>query len=293
MWKYTLKYKLRRHRTAWGIIAFILLAAALFSLTYQPLPALPGALTVHFIDVGEADCTLLLCDGHSMLIDGGNPADGQSVLDFLRAQDVRRLDYVVGTHPHADHVGGLCKVLAEMPADVAFCALPDEMQTHYPRFVEAAEAAGLRLQPLAPGESWMLGGARVTVLGPLQHYDELNNRSLVLRVDYGDTSLIVCGDAQTDAEQAMLASGLPLRADLLRLGHHGSSDASSAAWLDAVRPETAVISCGAENDWGHPHAPVLARLAERGIAALRTDLHGSLTAFSDGTRFTFYPVQNP
>ena len=240
-------------------------------------------LSVHFIDVGQADSALLLCDGEAMLIDGGNVGDSELVVSYLRQQGVETLDYVVGTHAHEDHIGGLAGVLAVFEAETVWSPVEDYDSKCFADFAYYADT----LVCPEPGETYALGGAEITVLGPVELYEDTNDTSIVLRVDYGETSFLFTGDAETQSEHDILDAGYDVSATVLKVGHHGSDTSSSYQWLRAVAPTYGVISCGAGNDYGHPHAEPMSRLRDADVTIYRTDLQGHIVCTSDGTTVTF------
>ena len=251
---------------------------------------LPGAaaLTVHFLDVGQADCILAESNGRYMLIDAGNNADEQTILDYLRAQGVQTLDYVIGTHPHEDHIGALDAVIRNF--DVKTVILPQKAHTTqtYENVLDAVADKGLTLTAPVLGQRYALGNATFTILSPRRDYgDNLNNWSVGIRLCYGNTEFVLCGDAEAEAEADIVSSGLTLTADVLKLSHHGSATSTSDAFLDAVNPSYAVISCGKDNDYGHPHAETLEKLSARGITVFRTDEQGTVIAATDGKRISW------
>ena len=239
------------------------------------------------IDVGQGDCTLILCDGCSMLVDAGEPGYEARVLDVLAACGVEKLDYVVATHPHSDHIGGLPAVLDAL--EIGHVLLPrlTEAQTpttaSYRSFLDAVKQSGAAVLASAPGARFPLGSAVVTVLGPIADSAEsLNDMSVVLRVDFGVQSILLTGDMEAEEEATLLENDLPLRATVLKVGHHGSSFSTTPAFLEAVNPKIAVIECGADNDYGHPHAQLLDRLSDYANYIYRTDLCGNITLMTDG-----------
>lgn len=271
-------------------VALGLLACAV-STTGCSTPALstePGQLTVHYIDVGQADCELLLMDDSAMLIDAGNNDDGDMVVEYLKEQGVTRLDYVVGTHPHEDHIGGLDDVINNF--EVGTVIMP-EAETNTKTFedvLDAIDAQGLSITAPVPGDVYDFGGIQFTILAPNgDSYSSLNNYSVVLQVVNGQDSFLFTGDAETESEQEMLQNGLSLRSTVLKVGHHGSRSSSSEEFLNAVSPTYAIISCETGNDYGHPHQETLDRLQAHKISYFRTDTQGTIIAYSDGNGVTF------
>ena len=247
-------------------------------------------LTIQFIDVGQADCALLQCDGQSLLIDGGNRDDSQLVVSFLEQQGVQELDAVVCTHAHEDHVGGLPAVLAVYPAKVVYAPTKTYSSAVFDKFLYYTDQQGLEITIPTPGDQFSLGQATVTVLGPVKSYAETNNTSIVLRVDYGETSFLFTGDMETEAENDMLdywGGRMDWKADVLKVGHHGSDTSSGYRFLNDVSPAYGVISVGKDNKYGHPQEAALSRLAQADVTVLRTDSLGTIQAVSDGKEVTF------
>ena len=273
----------------------LLLLLALALLCGCAGPAAPAAtadlsgdtLTVHFVDVGQADCALLECGGEYLLIDGGNVADSQLVVSYLQEQGVEQLKAMVCSHAHEDHVGGLAGVLAVYPTEAVYAPTRTYSSRCFDDFLHYVDQQDLTVQIPSPGDTLELGTATATVLGPVADYPETNNTSLVLRVDFGTTRFLFTGDMETKAETDLLESGADVKADVLKVGHHGSSTSTGYRFLRAVDPAAAVISVGAGNDYGHPHEEVMSRLHDAGIPIYRTDEMGTVTAVSDGTTVTF------
>ena len=243
-------------------------------------------LTVRFLDVGQGDSILLVCGGESMLIDGGPVEEGQFLVSRLDRLDVTALTYVVNTHPDEDHCGGLAAVLAKYPAEHVYSSVTEYTTKVFSNVVKYAGEQGRAVEVPQTGDSWTLGSANVQVIGPVQTYSDPNNGSLVLRVDYGETSFLFTGDMEQKAEADLLAAGANVQADVLKAGHHGSPTSSSEAFLEAVQPSIAVISVGADNDYGHPGADVLARLEALNATIYRTDTQGEIIITSDGKTLT-------
>ncbi|MBQ8432874.1 MAG: MBL fold metallo-hydrolase [Clostridia bacterium] len=242
---------------------------------------------VHFIDVGQADAALVICDGRTMLIDGGNRDDSDLIYSYLRKQGVTYLDYVVSTHPHEDHVGGLAGALTAADAGVVLSPVTSFPTAAFQNFVNRVRARGLSLTVPKAGDSFLLGSALVTVLGPVQAYDDVNNSSIVLRIVYGETSFLFTGDMEQEAERDLFESGVELRSTVLKVGHHGSNSSSTYRFLRAAAPAYGVISVGKDNEYGHPTESVLSRLRDAEVTLYRTDLHGDVVCYSDGKTVSF------
>ena len=241
---------------------------------------------MHFIDVGQALSVLVECDGQFMLYDGGNVDDGSLVVSYLQKQGVEELQYVFCSHAHEDHVGGLAAALAYFPANHVYSPVTEASTKCFRDFVKYTQQQGLQVEVPAVGTTWPLGSASVTMLGPVAQYSDTNDTSIVLRIDYGSTSFLLTGDMEKTAESDLVASGANLKADVLQVGHHGSSTSTGYAFLNAVLPEMGIISCGVNNKYGHPHEETLSILRDAGVDVYRTDLQGTITIGSDGQNYT-------
>lgn len=244
-------------------------------------------LTVHFIDVGQADCALLECGGEFMLIDGGNREDSDLVVSYLEQQGVEELHTVVCTHAHEDHVGGLPAVLAVYPTQTVYSPTKTYASNIYDKFMYYVDQQGLEVTLPVPGDSFTLGGATVSILGPVKSYAETNDTSIVMKVEFGETSFLFTGDMEMEAENDMLDLGTDVKADVLKVGHHGSNTSSGYRFLYEVDPAYAVISLGRDNSYGHPHDEPMSRLRQTGCTIFRTDELGTILAVSDGTDISF------
>lgn len=242
-------------------------------LTSEP----PSELIVTFLDVGQGDAALIECDGHYMIIDGGNPDDSSKIYTILQTRDIPKLDIVVASHAHSDHIGGLAGALNYADADAALCPVTVyDSET----FADFTKYAGEITVPNV-GDTYTLGDATIEILG-VNGGIETNDTSIILSVKHGENRFIFTGDAEREAEQAVLSAYTNLEADVLKIGHHGSDTSTSYVWLNAITPEYAVISCGANNSYGHPTDTVLSRLRDAETTVYRTDLHGDITFISDG-----------
>ena len=247
-------------------------------------------LQIHFLDVGQGDCTIVLCDGESMVIDGGPARASSFVYSYIRnTLELQHIDYVVSTHPHLDHVYGLSSVLNAAPVDLVLTPVLEWDSKAFNSMVKYAEKQGAPLSVPQEGDTLRLGGATVTILHCWPEaidYGRTNDSSIVVRIDYGQTSFIITGDAEDWSEYMMIDAGINLSADVLRVSHHGSNTGSTMEFLKAVQPKYAVISVGKDNGYGHPHTEVLERLDKIGTKVLRTDELGTIVFQSDGNILT-------
>ena len=248
----------------------------------------PLTLTVHFLDVGQADAILLECGGEFALIDAGNVADSSYVVSYLEKAGVQELKAVISTHPHEDHAGGLAAVLAVYPTEAVYAATTTYDTKCYNDFLHYADQQRLTVQIPKTGDRLMLGEASITVLGPVKSYANTNDTSLVLMVQFGDTKFLLTGDMEMEAETDLIESGADLKADVLKVGHHGSNTSTGYRFLYEVDPTYAVISVGKDNDYGHPHDEPMSRLRDADVTVYRTDEMGGILAVSDGKDITFY-----
>lgn len=248
----------------------------------EPLQTGGEELRVLFIDVGQADSALLTCGDESLLIDGGNVDDSSTVYTVLKKNGMTHLDYVVCTHAHEDHAGGLSGALEACTAGTVYCPVTDYDSKAFRNFSDRVAEQNCELTVPKAGETFALGGAEVEFLACDPEAEDTNNTSIVLRVSYGATSFLFMADAETPVEQALLDAGTDLSATVLKVGHHGSSTSTSYRFLNEVMPRYAVISVGKDNSYGHPHEKILSRLEDADARILRTDELGDILFVSDG-----------
>ncbi len=246
-------------------------------------------LSLQMLDVGNADCLLLRQGEHFMLIDAGEADTADEVVSALREQGVQRLEMVIATHPHADHIGGMATVIQAFPIDrFILQPVPESLtptSAAYRRMLDALEEkTEIDITDATEGGTFALGEAQVTVFPLLDEYEDLNNYSVVTRVTYGDCAFLLMGDAEEPVEKAILASGRSVAANVLKVGHHGSSTSSSSEFLRAVHPEVALIPCGAGNAYGHPHETTVEKLQDVGAEIHRSDINGDVAVSTDGSR---------
>lgn len=252
-------------------------------------PSDSQTLEVHFIDVGQGDAILIKSEEHAMLIDAGDNSKGTAVQYYLNNQNVTELDYVIGTHPDADHIGGLDVILTKFDCGTVFLPETTSDTATYRDVLDALSYRGYSASVPTAGDSYALGGANFTFLTPTgeAYGDNTNNDSIGILLTNGNHRFLFLGDAEAEAEQDILSRFPDLKADVYKVSHHGSRSSSTEAFLQAIRPSYAVISCGADNKYGHPHAQTLNTLRAMGVKVFRTDEQGSIIAYSDGTELTF------
>lgn len=242
--------------------------------------------SVIFFDVGQADAALVLCEGETMLIDGGNVADSDLIYTVLEKRNISHLNYVVCTHAHEDHVGGLSSALHACTVGTVYSPVTDYNSDCFQTFARTAADRGAALTVPAAGDRFRLGSARVDILACDPDAAETNNSSIVLKVVYGETSFLFTGDAEYEVEETLLESGVDLSATVLKVGHHGSDSSTSYRFLNEVMPQYAVISVAKNNSYGHPSETVLSRLNDADASVLRTDELGDIVLTSDGKTVT-------
>lgn len=259
--------------------------------TAATVPPSGDGLMVHFVDVGQADCILIECGSEFAIIDGGNKDDGQLVVSYLEQQGVQELSAVICTHAHEDHVGGLPSVLSVYPTAAVYAPTRTYSSNIFDDFLYYTDQQRLEVTIPAPGDTLTVGDAVLTVLGPVQSYAETNDTSIVVRLDYGNTSFLFTGDMEVAAENDMLdywsGNSDIFHVDVLKVGHHGSDTSTGYRFLYEVDPTYGVIPVGKDNSYGHPHAEPLSRLRDAGVTLLRTDELGHILAVSDGKEITF------
>jgi competence protein ComEC len=248
-----------------------------------------GDLRAYFLDVGQGDSSVILFKDKVILIDAGEVDQGDRVVSDLQKLGVTRIDLLVATHPHSDHIGGMQEVLAAFPVEKVLDSGLSSTSSPYEHFLETVDRKNIPYVVAEQGQTIDLDPSlRILVLSPPKGRigDDLNTNSIVLRIAYGTVNLLYTGDATTAAEDIMEKAGYPLDAQILKVGHHGSYSSSSAAFITRVRPELAVISLGKDNPYGYPHREPLQRLQDAKTVTYRTDYNGTILVRSDGATFS-------
>ncbi len=285
-----MKKKLKKNKKIIGIILIaIVFFAVLKSQGNSEYENLGDDFRVHYIDVGQGDSILVQSGEEYMLIDGGKNVAADTVVNYLKSQNVKKLKYVIGTHPHEDHIGGLDDVIDTFDVENVIMPNVTHNTKSFEDVLDSIMNKGLTITPAVSGERYALGDAELLILAPNgDGYKDLNDYSVVARVQYGNTSFMFTGDAEGISEKEMIdVYGSSLRTDVLKLGHHGSTTSTTNDFLELVNPSVAVITVGKDNTYGHPHKEIIERLEKNNIRIYRTDLDGNILATSDGNSVEF------
>lgn len=255
--------------------------------------AVDGDFFVHYIDVGQGDCELIVTKDKTVLIDSGEYENAPKVISYIQSLGIKKLDYVIGTHPHSDHIGGLPEIIKSFEiGKVIAPKISDEMTPTtktYMNFLNAVKDKGLKLTPAAVGEEYKLDEKTVLkILAPLRNdYDSLNNYSVVCMVTHGKNKFLFMGDAEKEVEKELLEKSEDIDADVLKAGHHGSNSSSTMNFLSAVSPFYSVVSVGTDNSYNHPSKKAIQRILKYSKDIYRTDLQGTIICTSDGENISF------
>lgn len=243
---------------------------------------LNSELKVYFIDVGQADSILIQNENENMLIDAGNNSDGEKLVNYLKKLGIKDFKYVVGTHPHEDHIGGLNNIIDSFDIDTIY--MPDVITTTktFEEILDSLEAKNMSFTVPEIGSNFSLGKANFEVIYTGTDSSDLNNSSIVLKMTYGSNSFLFTGDATSEVEEKIISKNI--KSEVLKIGHHGSKYSSSNEFLDKVNPKYAIISVGKNNSYGHPNIETLNNLKTRNIEIYRTDELGTILITSDGNK---------
>lgn len=284
-------------KTLWLVVLLLGLAGCVpLGEPANPKPAEPeqpeqqatseqGGLAVHYIDVGQGSAAYLEWDGYSMLIDAGD-WNASDVLMYLDKLEVEKIDIAVGTHPDADHIGQLARVIETYEVGEVWMSGNPSSSNTFIRTLEAVDEAEIPYEEPRRGDEYEIGSLKIEVLHPEELSGDTNGDSLSFRIRYGETAFIFTGDADIQAEREMVSSGLPLEADILLMGHHGSNTSTSLEFLQAVEPNVAIYSAGLDNPYGHPYAEVLASVENEGAVVYGTDVNGTIIVETDGQEYS-------
>lgn len=279
-----MKMKWYRKSQITRIFAIIFGILTFFSIPQTTVSAQenPGALTVHFLDVGQGVSVLLESDGHYAIYDGGGPERSSYVVSYLQEQGIESFDYIIASHYDLDHISGLVGVVNVFPANTILGPNYVGDTDIYASLINKINEKDESIVSPSVGDTYTLGSATLEVLAPLELYADPNECSIVIKASCNGSSALLTGDASNQSENAMISSGADLSSDILMVGHHGSAAATSEEFLNSVNPQYAVISCGSDNKFRHPAQDTMTRLQNRNLNLFRTDLQGTVTATLDG-----------
>ena len=242
---------------------------------------------IHFLDVGQGSCTLITSDYGNILFDSGENDYNKYVKEYLQNLKINKIDYLIASHPHSDHIGCMYYIVNNFEIGKFYMPEVDESDIPtsacYERLLESLDKKNVDSSYMKKGDTFQLGEIKCTALAPVEIIKgNLNSMSIILKVEYKDVSVLLTGDAETDEEKTVLNSKSDLSADVLAVAHHGSRTSSSMSFLKAVSPQIAVISCGENNKYSHPHSETLDKLNKLGIKVYRTDIESDIIISTDG-----------
>ena len=241
---------------------------------------------VHYIDVGQGDAILVQVNNKNLLIDAGPRESKDKLINYLDKIDIKKLDYVIATHPHEDHIGSMSYVIDKYDVESFYAPKIEHTTKTFERMIEALSDKNLKINVIKEGMSSIILGenTRVSVFSPVDDtYEQLNNYSPIIKIEFGNNSFLFTGDAEKLVEKEVLEKGYDLRADVLKLGHHGSTSSTSEKFLKAVNPSICVIEVGKDNDYGHPHKETLELIKKNKLKVYRTDVDSDVVLISDGS----------
>lgn len=247
-------------------------------------------LSVHYIDVGQGDCTLIKSKDFIMLIDSGESYNSRKILNYLKMQKVDTIDYLVATHPHSDHIGGMSEIIKNVDIKNIFMprlSLENTPTTNlYANFLDSVKNSSAKVKLVDKAENFSFEGISFEILSPCIQYNDLNNMSIIIKLTYKDTKFLFMGDAEKEVEQDLANKNIDLTCNVLKVGHHGSSTSTTEEFLERVTPQIAVISCGEDNRFGHPNKETIEILNKYKVIAKRTDINGNIVINSNGSKIS-------
>lgn len=249
-------------------------------------------LQIHFIDVGQGDSILLTTKDKSLLIDSGPKEARKSLISYLKDRNIKNIDYIILTHPHEDHMGGMAKIISTFNVGKIYSPKITSNSKNYEDFINAVKEKNLKINVIKPGESSinLKDNISITFFSPEENYNDksilenINNYSPIIKITYLNNSIILTGDAEKEIEEKVIEKNYSLKADILKVGHHGSSTSTTEDFLNKVNPKIAIISVGKYNEYGHPAKETLDKLKKKNILIYRTDLDGNIVLELDGNK---------
>lgn len=272
------------------IIVFSMTIIGCNNKTQAPAKINNNSFKVHYIDVGQGDSILVQSNDKNLLIDAGPRKSQDKLLDYLKSLNIKKLDYVIATHPHEDHIGGMGQVIKNFEIGKFYSPKVTATTKTYEYMINQLKNKNLKINVIkaGSGNDIDLGeGAKVEVFSPINSkYKDLNDYSPIMRISYNNNSFLFTGDAEKIAEKEVLDSGANIKSDVLKFGHHGSSTSTTQEFFKKVSPSIGVISCGLNNDYGHPHKEILKLIKDNNLTVYRTDKDGNVVLKSDGNKIT-------
>lgn len=279
-----------RKKYLFRFLLFVLISTLLIgcnTLTSDNNQVDPTKMIIHYIDVGQGDSILIQVNNKNLLIDAGPKSDKKKLFNYLSSLNLNKLDYVIATHPHEDHIGNMSDVIDDYNVLAFYAPKVQSTTKTFEKMIDSLKSKNLKINVIKKGtDSINLGdNTKVTVFSPTKDsYEDLNNYSPVIKIEYGKTSFLFTGDAQKDVEKEILSTNEDISADILKVGHHGSSTSTTNDFLKKVNPSIGVISVGKDNTYNHPNDDTIKRLNENKVTIYRTDKDGTVVFSSDGSK---------
>ena len=250
---------------------------------------------VHYIDVGQGDCILIQVNNKNLLIDSGPSSSRKDLLDYLEKLNIKKFDYIIATHPHEDHIGNMDTIIKRYSIGSFYSPKVVSSSTTFENMISALVDKNLKINVLKKGFKGIdLGeNTEIEVFSPVENLfsDNLNDYSPIIKITFFNNSFLFTGDAEISTEESVLSENNNLNCDILKVGHHGSSTSTSSNFLTSVNPSVAIISVGKNNSYGHPTSELLSLLDYFNIRTIRTDIHGTIIAISDGKNISISSVK--
>lgn len=289
-----MKKNYHRSKIKFTIIAFLSILISLFTTACNNLnysnknnQPEPNKMIVHYIDVGQGDSILVQVNNKNLLIDSGPKSDKEKFLNYLSGLNLEKLDYIIATHPHEDHIGNMADIIEDYNVLAFYAPKAQSTTKTFEKMVEALKDKNLKISVIKKGTNSIdLGqNTKVTVFSPnADSYENSNNYSPVIKIEYGNTSFLFTGDAEEDEEKEILNNNEDISSDVLKIGHHGSSTSTSENFLARVNPSIGIISAGKDNSYNHPHKETINLLNKYKVTTYRTDKDGTIVISSDGSK---------
>ena len=283
----------KRHFKHLIIFTLLLLLCFFYSLLtkkFNSYKVNPNLMYVHYINVDQCDAILIQVNNKNLLIDSGPKSHKKQLVKFLNDLNISKLDYVIATHPHEDHIGNMNTVLNSYKVQSFYAPKVYSYTKSFEQMIDSLKSNNLKITPIKRGCNTINLGfqTNVEVFSPINDtYDNENNYSPVIKISFGNNSFLFTGDAEKEIEDKLILLNDDLKADILKVSHHGSSSSTSDSFLNRVSPKYAVISVGKNNIYDHPNDTIISKLNTYNIDILRTDIQNNITLISDGTNISY------